>query len=528
MGRLIYTPGPDIKFRTGVIGKVTDDPEKTVSGAVASFDDGADDKPLHALSVGIEAVQDLHGYSNPWPGGGGANIWDEQWEVGTWAQNGEKFTDTAIRCKNYIPVTAGTAYYVYFNKSRYTSGLIVRFMDSDKTVLSSTIVGNPGTITAPNDCGYIVFCTFVADNVTTYDNDIAINDPSTVTTYSPYENLCPITGWTEAKIRQAGKNLFVSRSSINGRNNITLAKNIDGSWTINTTGAAADTDFELGNVNDGLSIIKPGTYRISGIASGMWSLFACIKKFSDFENTRYVSQFSADAYADFTLSADEYVFSLIFRIKSGAVLDNVTFYPMIRPVCFIDAAYSPYQGIIVIISFGSAIYGGTADVLNGELTVEKILWTKNTSTMNNSENYPGWSSSGIRDIIGAGLNTVLGYGVSFSNISGVVGSAGDHKNYFAVNTTGNNDVLYLPKDAWNGKTQTEWIADAIDVEIIVPLAEPFTIQLEPETLNTLLGENNIWSDTGDTTVTYPVSVRIPVIIPVVNDQEEEEPDEDDQ
>ena len=40
------------------------------------------------------------------------------------------------------------------------------------------------------------------------------------------------------------------------------------------------------------------------------------------------------------------------------------------------------------------------------------------------------------------------------------------------------------------------------MQVVYPLNEPFTVQLTPETLSTLLGANNIWADTGDTTVNY--------------------------
>ena len=48
-------------------------PTDTVSGAVANFPDGAA-LPVKSLSVAIEPVQNLNGYGNPWPAGGGKNL----------------------------------------------------------------------------------------------------------------------------------------------------------------------------------------------------------------------------------------------------------------------------------------------------------------------------------------------------------------------------------------------------------------------------------------------------------------------
>lgn len=154
--------------------------------------------------------------------------------------------------------------------------------------------------------------------------------------------------------------------------------------------------------------------------------------------------------------------------------------------------YVPAVGITETdISFASPVYGGTLDVVTGVLTVTHELWTKNTATMDNSVNYPGWKESGIKSLVGAGLNT------TFRNQKLNVGSL------FAVNTNGVNDVLFLPKEYGYGLTQDEWIALAIDVQIAVPLATPHEITLTPEQITALLGNNTIWSDAdGSMTAVY--------------------------
>ena len=47
--------------------------EKTVKGSIVSISDALA-APLRSLLVNIDPVQDLHGYDNPWPAGGGSNI----------------------------------------------------------------------------------------------------------------------------------------------------------------------------------------------------------------------------------------------------------------------------------------------------------------------------------------------------------------------------------------------------------------------------------------------------------------------
>ena len=44
-------------------------------------------------------------------------------------------------------------------------------------------------------------------------------------------------------------------------------------------------------------------------------------------------------------------------------------------------------------------------------------------------------------------------------------------------------------------------------QVVYPLAEPYTIQLDPQTLDMLKGNNTVWSDCGDTAVSYVVDTK---------------------
>ena len=45
-----------------------------------------------------------------------------------------------------------------------------------------------------------------------------------------------------------------------------------------------------------------------------------------------------------------------------------------------------------------------------------------------------------------------------------------------------------------------------DVEVVYPLATPITLSFTSQDIPTLLGENNIWCDTGDTEVKFLLTV----------------------
>ena len=78
---------------------------------------------------------------------------------------------------------------------------------------------------------------------------------------------------------------------------------------------------------------------------------------------------------------------------------------------------------------------------------------------------------------------------------------------FSINTLGTNDILFLSIRDY-GKTQTEWQALAIDVQIVLPLATPITYTLTPQEITSLLGTNNVWADTGDSEVEYRADTKM--------------------
>ena len=160
------------------------------------------------------------------------------------------------------------------------------------------------------------------------------------------------------------------------------------------------------------------------------------------------------------------------------------------------SSYLAYNGTTDTIALGSIVYGGELDVTSGVLTITHALLEKVVADMNNNENYPGWRNSGIKALIGDNLNErfrnqVLNIGTEFS-----------------VNTISTSDELYLDKTTYI-LTQSQWIATYpnLIVQILVPLTTPLTVQLTAQQVQAILGDNNIFADTGDSTVQYKVSIQ---------------------
>ena len=358
--------------------------EKTVSGSIIHITDALA-APAVALSTAISPVQDLHGYENPWPAGGGANKWDEEWEPGG-INNGTPVTSqNQIRSKNFNPILPDTSYYATCGKtdggSQNRYYLLIAYYDASKQWISNAAINNL-TFTTPANAAYFKIYTNSSTVVygNEYHNDIAVNYPATVTTYSPYSNICPITGWDEANI-----------------------------------------------------VVSP----------------------------------TQDAQ----------------------------------------------DGTTYTVSFGSAgtVYGGTLDVVNGTLTVDREIITLD-GVSKNRRFYGKWeeTDSGSALYITGDVNRYPAFNASFF-ASNVLTLSGDSYAIMPLYSfPGNSGALTtwaiimpsgMSADDGNAWLQ-QMVSSGTPVQVVRKVAEPFTITLTPTEVQLLLGENYVWSDTGDSTLTY--------------------------
>lgn len=333
--------------------------EITGSGDVVNFYPYQMSSPfnLSRLTTTIVPQQNLNGYDNPWAGGAGKNVLNNaDAEIGT-AWNGNSNAD---RARLVIPCKASTTYVLSLNGTISISGLYLNWTNTVPASSAGTSILNslPYSFTTDSSAQYVVLG-FNKTSVTQTDIDnlkLQLEIGSSPTSYAPYENICPITGFT-------GANIYVSPTT---------------------------------------SVGDATTYTVS---------------------------------------------------------------------------------------FGSAgtVYGGTLDVVSGQLTVTHAMLTLNTVAMNNSESYPGWKASGVRSLIGAGINQ------TYQNVMMNVGTS------YSINTNSSNDTFYLSKTAYNNMSQSDWIALAIDVQAIIPLATPLTYQLTATQVAMITGNNYIWTNCGTIT-----------------------------
>jgi hypothetical protein len=181
---------------------------ETVSGAVATFI--GERFPLKSCKASIDPVHDLHGYEHPWPAGNGVNILDPNIKFTTQTVRGVTLTTTdgynysisgtgesgsGTLQTNTIP----TADCIVYPAGTYTiTGMIAGTYHTDGSWYSN----RGGTFTSPEDFiirnGYREIATGTTYNVNEF---ISMTKGTTApTSWTPYSNICPITGWTGAKV----------------------------------------------------------------------------------------------------------------------------------------------------------------------------------------------------------------------------------------------------------------------------------------------------------------------------------------
>lgn len=189
----------------------------TASGPIASFPDGADGMPLKSLVVDIDPVQDLHGYANPWPAGGGKNKLNITNITPTKTENGITFTvnpDGTVKANGTATSQCQIFWLIPANVAKTFGGLKAAIAGAGNGGIYLELNGPPYTQFINNSTRLIDSSISNVDKgvnlIWRISQGVTLNnfvygpmlyDPSiTDTSFAPYSNICPISGWTGADV----------------------------------------------------------------------------------------------------------------------------------------------------------------------------------------------------------------------------------------------------------------------------------------------------------------------------------------
>ena len=396
--------------------------EKTVSGVLIHITDALAKAALSVLAS-IEPIQDLHGYANPWPAGGGKNILPDisrnssGYDVSvSFVGNTATLTGLAnssggrnVFRSEYFSLAAGTYYFKKFNESDVKPSVYLQngtsIVSADAngmfTLSADTTQMNIGlNVTSGTDYNYTGTFLISRENVAEY---------------SPYSNICPITGLTGLSVYRTRKNLVDPSKKAIATGSTTTAR-----WYKDDAGFLLHGGQEYAlssNISTDATYLVY-IYDIDGtqLAYGKWT-------------------------ATYTPSADVYVYFQYYE-SGGAHLADAELQLELGSA----TTYEPYNGNTYNVDWSTqagTVYSGTVDVVSGELTVDMV-------------NIPSYNGETI------------------------------------------NEPWLSSMDAYAAGT-----TPTIGAQVVYALATPITYQLTPQEVQMLLGENNVWSSSGDTvSVTY--------------------------
>lgn len=420
-------------------------------------------------------------------------------------------TAAAMTDSNKVYVYTGneagylTGHWYYYNGSEWADGGVYQAtaVDTDKTLTVENMAADAAVVGEKIDecmaafvtetaSGSIASFTDGADDVPLKDLVVNISPVQSGTGDPSPTNIRPITGWTGANIIRCGAN-FLGDNAYTSRNaDFILINNGDGSYTINGTCTSSKiivynfyTDSNTTLQNDELRHLQHGQYWLdAGCNNTGVKLQICGTNITGTSDVHTI----AASNATLVTVDDTYKYNWVRLLISTGTYENVTLRPFIVRADDSNRAYTKYEQDLYSISFGSAgtVYGGTLDVTSGMLTV--------THGYGKVSDYDNWAK----------LSSCLTYYHAIYGKKQVLSSeilcdkykflASTNRTNYTITGSNSTQAVYITNDSYT--TPEQFMTAEADTEFVYELAQPVSYQLTPTEVKTLLGNNNIWSDTG--------------------------------
>ena len=510
-----------------------------------------------AVKVAVEPVQDLHGYDSPWPAGGGKNKINYLSCIGVGARNGtdsvygnntsisgteltinQAYGDNGGILKGIGTFPLATGEYVTISGKATlidTSYLTVGISNYDgggtNNINSSVAVINGRfsvTLNAKSDYAKTgIFLQPQTARSTAVVSDVMVAFGQTEQPYSPYANLCPISGWDEVKVyddqRYGGLvewNQLINPANYRTVTTAGITTTISGNNIIANGTATATAYIAL------LTTPAPtvaGHKYLSIIPSDTETIY-----YDDASPRQY--QGKTDPF--FFVGSGNSI-SAHTRINSGVtVADKIICQQLFDLTAMFGAGNEPSTVEEFRSLFPASYYaynaGGTlmtVGQVNGEAYRAYTITLPQTVYNGIIESDGGESRAALRRITafsGAWGATANGYAV-YAVVTGGTRTSDANLAMCDKFKLSGSSYVNMPLYSWSGGSgvnetftfvlpstvtslaeANQWIADNGGyIEFTYKLATPteFAIATPPQ-VQTLLGTNHVWSDAGQVALTY--------------------------
>lgn len=460
---------------------------KQYTGKTVYIDNPTGQSEVTLFRADFSPKQDLNGYEYPWVGGAGKNKFNGQFAY----HNADK----------YSPVVSGNTYTVS-SKSTGAHQINMQYITNTNTYYGDSKIVSEGdtfgktTVTIPTDVkGVLIYVNGDASNSQHTAYDTQIEEGNTATSYAPYENICPITGWDTIPINTTvtSRNLLPSDvlfpETVSG---VTFTPNMDYPPTrehgIITADGTATADVEL-MIAEGLQLAE-GEYILTGCPTQtFYNYWLGIYKNGEVVGTDVGEGFR------FVVHSGESISVGLF-ISSGQELINVKFEPMIRVGTDTDPTYEPYSEEpipLFTIDLNGTRYGGHVEATTGVLTVDRVSVIADPSL---SWRYA--SGSGGYFYLSAAFPNLKRNGQVITNLLPTVTTAEEFAStencvYCATN------INIKVKGVDTVSDFQTWLTNN-SLQVVYEI-EPTTVQLTAQQIELITGMNQFGTDTDGLTVT---------------------------
>lgn len=507
----------------------------TVTGNPAEFTVNGVAATVNSLTVPFHPVQDLNGYANPWPGGGGINMFDMDSAVPgyiTGAGTSINSPDAQNMTSDFIPVTAGETYtYTAWPSevgTEYWTGWCFYGSQSmsDNIDMRSTTFGTTVTITVPTGAAYIrIGSRYLASGKAQFEKGSVAHD------WQPYSNICPISGRTGLSVYRTGKNLLDVAERVQNQTN--TAGTPSSGYTLTNGVLSISKDlYNYGRVMLSAMRMKAGTYTLSFAVSisGSGRISYSIRDMGANPKVDVVGTTEttlASVTKTFTLANDSDIAISIQPERSGTGIISISNIQL--ELGSTATTYESYRCNTYAVDWtteAGTVYHGTVDPVTGQLTADRASvlfdgtqdvglanWEPNSSSVGwlyRPGVTPGILNQEIFEdtIESSGFISDTLKTVKYASGAGVYGETSPCISL--VGTTYWGVAMRLNDTTLTTAAKINEYLSANPIRVVYKLATPLTYQLTPQTINLLAGiRNYVWSDTNeDITISFDVAAFI--------------------
>ena len=483
-----YTPvNVDIKgYKVGEVDVPTD---------IASFT--ASDAPLKSLTASIVPVQDLHGQDAPWAGGAGKNKLGLPYTGTSQTSGGITVTVNDDGTVRFVGESSSDFYWTFKNDDKpftlpagtytwssvnsippyvavYYGSVYLNTSNLSRVITYSETTTNSIYIQIPARAGRVDFTV-----------KMQIESGQTVTEWTPFSNICPISGWDECKVSVVGKNkspLISSTTSSNGG----LESNSNKIYEFIKKGKTYTLSFDM--------IVAQKSETTQGNTLSVWlnNTSPSVARFPVSSTGRQTATFTAssDGFLNFWSGNNSYD-------ANTKVIDNIQLEEGSTAT-----TYEPYAGTTTTIPFTDGqgqsvgVFGGSVDVVNGGeqqrtlgfADLGDLEWSVVSGTTNvfnavvPNIKYPASSSERNKGLICSCYKL---------NSNTYLDDRMDDKSMGRI-----NGRVYIRDTSYTDATAFKNSLQNSNAQLVYELATPTTFYTQPTSIKSLDGDNNVSASTG--------------------------------